>query len=214
MEPLTKPEARVLGALIEKQLSTPEYYPLTKNSLLAACNQKSNRTPVVHYGEEIVDAALAGLRRRDIARELHDSTARVPKYGHRANVLLDLDTPRAAIMAELLLRGAQTSGELRSRTSRMHGFESLEQVEAALAALAGRETPLAVQLPRRPGEREARWAHLLCGEPEDAAPTAGGADAEPGRGGRIEALEQEVAALREELATLRGEFEALRRQFE
>ncbi len=205
--PLSQEQTRVLGALIEKQLTTPEYYPLTLNALLAACNQKSNRQPVVAYDADTIQRALEALRGHGLAREIHDPAGRVPRFGHRANAVLGLDAPQVAVLCELLLRGPQTVSELRSRASRLHNFNSAAQVEEALAELAGREEgPLVRRLERRPGTREERWAHLLAGEPA-AESSVAPSPAQPTRTeleARVTRLEEEVARLRAELDELIG----------
>lgn len=161
---LTPEEARVVGALAEKQLTTPQYYPLTLNALVNACNQTSNRNPVVTYDDATVEAALKGLRDKGLARAVLSPGNRAPKYRHLLDEALALVPEEVAVMTVLLLRGPQTTGELRTRTERMYAFSSLEEVEAALERLATRhEEPLAEKLERQPGQKEARYAHLLGG---------------------------------------------------
>jgi len=203
-------ELRVLGVLLEKELSTPEYYPLTLNALVNGCNQSSNRAPVLHLDEAQVQAALDGLRDRHLAATVQGGGARTIKHAQRITDTLHLSVQEAALLAELLLRGPQTPGELRSRTTRMYAFQELEEVEAVLAVLAEAEPePLAVRLPRAPGMKESRHAQLLGGPVElaDTLPAAGLPVATPG-------LAAQVAALTEELARLRAEFEAFRAQFD
>lgn len=198
-------QARALGCLIEKQLSTPEYYPLTLNALVNACNQSSNRDPVMQLDEATVRAALEALRDLDLAWEVHGAGARVLKFEHR---LADrLSVQEAAVLAELLLRGSQTPGELRNRATRMYAFADLGEVDAALGALAEAEPPFVQQLPRAPGTKEARWVQLLA--PTEAVPSAPPLPAAPGR---LQQLEDEVAELKSQLAQLRDDFEALRSQ--
>src|SRR2546423_10571636 len=200
---LNEVEARVLGALIEKQVTTPEYYPLTLNALTHACNQISNRDPVVSYDEQTVARALESLRDKKLARVVSTADGRVPKHRHVLNEVVELRAAELAVLCVLLLRGAQTVGELRGRTERLYSFSDLSYVEATLQALAERtDHPLVVKLPRQPGQKEARYAHLLSGpveveEPTRAAPTERSA----ARGGndRLAQLEDEVSALREEL---------------
>ena len=205
-EPTLDPmECRVLGCLVEKQLSTPEYYPLTLNALQNACNQSSNRDPVLRLEEEAIREALEGLRRRGLIFEVNVAGARVIKYEHRLEAVLDLSLQEAAILAELLLRGPQTPGELRNRCTRMYAFPDLKEVEAALELLA--EADIAASLPRQPGTKEARFAHRLGDQPQAAAAAA----PVPLRSAQ---LESEVAALREEFIQLRDAFEAFRKQFE
>jgi hypothetical protein len=207
-------QLRVIGVLIEKQLSTPEYYPLTRNALVAGCNQKSNREPVMQVGESEVGRTLDALRERDLVREVHDPSGRVPRYAHRINAAWELDGAQAAALCELMLRGPQTAGEIRNRSSRLIRFESVEQVEAILRELSERETPLTLLLPRQPGARERRWAHLLAGEPvadsrsapDPCEPAATHAETTAGSASRIENLEAEVAQLRTELDELRADY--------
>ncbi|MFW6255469.1 MAG: YceH family protein [Candidatus Sumerlaeota bacterium] len=220
---LSETELRVAGALVEKALTTPDYYPMTLNALVAACNQKSNRHPVVSYDDKTVARALEGLREKGFANRITSQDARVPKYQHNLPEKLDLDLPQLAVLCVLMLRGPQTVGELRGRTGRMHSFQSLEEVEQVLAALISREDqPLVKQLPRQPGRKESRYAQLLAGEPRtDTQPEAQAdmpletatqevlADA-----ARIEQLESDVARLEEELGELKQEFLAFRKQFE
>jgi uncharacterized protein YceH (UPF0502 family) len=227
-EPLSTHQLRVLGVLVEKQLSTPEYYPLTRNALLAGCNQKSNRDPVMQLGETPVVDALADLRRLDLAREIHDPSGRVPRYAHRINAVYDLDGEQAAVVCELILRGPQTAGEIRNRSARLTQFDSVEKVESILNELAERESPLAVLLERRPGARERRWAHLLGVAPRQAAPEpspaaaapepVASADHQPADApeslSRIEALEAEVVQLRAELEELRADYRQFKSQLE
>ncbi|MDX2153822.1 MAG: YceH family protein [Bryobacteraceae bacterium] len=154
-------EIRVLAALVEKDMATPEYYPLTLNALVNACNQKSNREPVTSLAEQAVAGALERLRRRGLAFELSGPGHRVPKHGQRLTEALNLGRREAALLCELMLRGPQTPGELRSRAERLHGFSDLEEVESVLRKLAETAPPRVILLPREPGTREARWAHLL-----------------------------------------------------
>ena len=210
-------EARVLGCLIEKELATPEYYPLTLNALTNACNQKSNRDPVMALVEADVVRALDSLRFQRLAHQSAEGV-RAAKYCHNLDGLLRLEPQELAILAELLLRGPQTVGELRGRTERMAAITDLAAAEEALTALAQRELPLVVLLPRQPGRKEQRYAHLLSGPPEvsDEHPLP----IEPARAQvlaeneRLAALESDVAALRGELADLRAQLAAFRAQFE
>ncbi len=205
LEPL---EVRVLGALMEKEVTTPEYYPLTLNSLVAACNQRSNREPVLVVQEEEVQDALERLRERGLIRDVSGAGHRVHKYGHRAGEAFNFDRREHALLCVLMLRGPQTVGELRGRTERMYAFDDLESVEAALGRLAERTPPLVVRLPRRPGEKESRYAHLLGGEVEvtpGAPQPVGAARLGP---------EERISRLEEEVANLRRQFEEFRRSFE
>jgi uncharacterized protein YceH (UPF0502 family) len=160
-------QARVLGSLSEKDLATPEYYPLSLNALLNACNQKTNREPVVQYDEVTVRAALAGLAERGWVREVFEPGSRVPKYSHCLVEKFELRRSEQAVLTVLLLRGPQTPGELRTRADRLYDFPDLDSVLTALRRLSEREpAPLVRQLPRQPGMKESRWAHLLCGDVE------------------------------------------------
>lgn len=201
-------ECRVLGCLLEKQLSTPDVYPLSLNGLLNACNQSSNRDPVLALTEPDLQAAVAALIARSLAEHW---PGRVLKIAHTAKPTWNLSVQEAALLAELLLRGPQTPGELRTNTRRMYAFPDLEEVEGCLAVLMEAEPPLVVRLPRSPGAREARVAHLLSGPVEAAAAPPG--ESLPARAGRLEQLEAEVTDLRGDLAELRTAFEAFKAQF-
>jgi len=214
-------EARVLGTLIEKAVTTPDYYPLTLNSLTAACNQKSNRDPVMALEETQVVRALDHLRDKGLAVQKTLVDARVPKYGHTIEQRVELSPAERAALCVLLLRGPQTPGEVRGRTGRLHEFAELAEVETTLDGLASRpDGPFVSKLPRQPGRREHRYAHLLCGAVEvDAAEVAGPAPEPATRAVRAEderivALEQEVAALHDAVAELRQRFADFARQFE
>src|SRR5688500_17641278 len=216
--PLDAVAVRVLGALIEKQLTTPDNYPLTLNALTAACNQTSNRDPVMNLDEATVLSSLDVLARHALARAVHKSDSRALRYRHLMLETFHLHQPELAVMCVLMLRGPQTSGEIRTRTTRMSEFVELAHVEITLEALITLSPqPLVVQLPRLPGQKEVRYAHLLSGEPE-IADTPAALDvsvAEPrARNDRIEALEHDVAALRAELAELRAQLEEFRREFQ
>ncbi len=214
---LSPVEVRVLGALIEKELTTPEYYPLSLNALTNACNQKSNRDPVLVLEETEVVRALDGLRFKGLALQSSEG-GRVPKYAHSATGKLHLDPAELAVLCELLLRGPQTLGELRSRCERMHPFADLGAVETVLNELAERQEALVAKLPRQPGRKENRYGQLLGGPTEFAAesePVAEPATLQVrGENQRLATLEEEVALLRQELADLRDDFAAFRRQFE
>lgn len=219
---LSPNEARVLGALVEKEITTPDYYPMTLNALTVACNQKSNRDPVLSLSENDVVQAFDEARKKALARMVEAGASRVPKYRHRLAETLQLTLPQLAILCELLLRGAQTLGELRSRAERMHPFSSLTEVEAVLAELSSAEhpatalagTPLVVRLPRQAGQKEARYTHLLCGVPTAQEPFASVSSATNADAERLHALEEEVSALKQELSALREDFYALKRQLE
>lgn len=213
-QPLTDVEVRVLGSLIEKQLTTPEYYPLTLNALTAACNQKSNRDPVVNYDDTTILAAIDSLRDRNLVYLYYGSTSRAVKYKHMVNSVYELGPAGVAVMAVLFLRGAQTIGELRERTGRLHEFSGLGEVQETLDELARRDEPLVVKLERQPGQKEARFAHLLSGEVDAAAVAAPAASVAVAADGRIEKLEKEVESLRAELLSFRETFDKFRKQFE
>ena len=210
---LTALEARILGALIEKEITTPEYYPLTLNGLLAACCQKNNREPVMALGADEVEQALAGLQYdKKLVGTYSGVGSRVVKYTHRLIETLGVDTPELALLCELLLRGPQTPGELRGRASRMHPFASPAEVKIALDGLAARQPdPYVVELPRAAGCKENRYAHALGDVPAvdlAAAPRAAAApvrERAPGGEDRIRALEERIAALEARLAALRPE---------
>ena len=178
MEPLTSEELRIVACLVEKQLTTPDSYPLTENAVVAACNQLSNRNPVVAYDTNTVRVTLTGLRQRGLARVIHTPGARVPKHRHILDEALKLSEGEVSLLAVLALRGPQTVGELRTRTERMHEFTSLSEVEEVLEGLGARDEPLVVRLERQPGQKEARYAQLIGG-PVDAAYTTSAA---PGSG--------------------------------
>ncbi|HYO84637.1 MAG TPA: YceH family protein [Bryobacteraceae bacterium] len=199
-------DVRVLGCLIEKDLATPEYYPMTLNALVNACNQKSNRDPVVNFDEELVDRGLESLRARGLVSVLTGGGNRVPKYGHRIGERLNLGRRELALLCELMVRGPQTPGELRGNAARMHRFSDPEEVEACLRALSEHPTgPLAVQMSRQPGRKEARYGHLLAGQPDEGTPVTAQRVTEPGGAleARLSTLEQEVQRLSEELRSLR-----------
>ena len=209
-------ETRVLGALIEKEITTPEYYPLSLNALTNACNQINNRDPVVLYSDQQVLRAVESLRDKRLASAISGGDSRVVKYGHKAAAALELQRPEIAVLCVLLLRGPQTVGELRTRTGRMHEFASLADVQTTLQALSARAEPLATVLPRQAGTKEPRYAHLLAGEiitiPSTTEPPF--STPAPASPDRISQLETEVASLRTELADLRQQFTAFRKQLE
>jgi uncharacterized protein YceH (UPF0502 family) len=209
-------EVRVLGALVEKQVTTPEYYPLTLNSLTLACNQKNNRSPVTSYTEEEVARALESLREKNLAYVFYGSTSRVPKYKHVLPEVMHLSLPELAIMCVLLLRGPQTTGELATRAFRLHEFAGLEEVDATLNSLISREPDaLVTRLPRQPGQKEVRYAHLLSGEVSDVANPEVAPTRSRGRDNdRVAALEAEVETLKAEVGMLKKQFEIFKKQFE
>lgn len=202
-------ETRVLGSLVEKDITTPEYYPLTLNALINACNQKSNREPAVSYDEDTVADAIDSLREKHLVGVLTGGSNRVPKYSHRLGERLNLGRRETAILCELMVRGPQTVGELKDRAGRMHRFSDIEEVESCLRGMAEYSGgPLVTQLARQPGRKEARYAHLLSGEApadepathESAAPRVSG-----GMEARVSALESEVRELREQFARIQRE---------
>ncbi len=207
---LTRTEARVLGSLIEKEITTPEYYPLSLNALLAACNQKSSREPVMTISEEEARGALRSLEDAELVSVDHGS--RVQRYEHRARTVFQLRRDETAILALLLLRGPQTPGELRSRADRLHAFEDIGAVSSALARMAApaeqRAEPIVVQLPRQPGMKEQRYAHTLGDPAELASPlalvAAGSVTAQEDLSERVARLEAEVAELRSIVERLSG----------
>ncbi len=213
-EILTDTETRILGSLVEKQLTTPEYYPLTLNALIAACNQKSNREPVVSFDESTVTVALDRLRDRNLVYVFYGSTSRVPKYKHMVPSVYELEPSEVAVMCVMMLRGPQTLGELRGRTDRLYEFSGLGEVQETLDGLIRREDPLVVKLERLPGQKEARFAHLLNGEIDISSLPAPRSSAAPADPGRLEQLETEVSQLRSEVESLRATFDEFRKQFE
>lgn len=212
---LTETEVRVLGSLIEKQLTTPEYYPLTLNALVAACNQKSNRDPVVSYDENTVTTALDTLRDKNLVYTFHGSTSRVVKYKHMFPNVYEIDAAAVAVMDVLMLRGPQTVGEIRGRTDRLYDFSGLGEVQETLDKLAHRDEPLIVRLERQVGQKDARYAHLLSGEIDIASlPVARERTAAGGQSERVDALVAEIESLKSDLASFREEFAEFRKQFD
>jgi uncharacterized protein YceH (UPF0502 family) len=241
---ITDVEARVLGALVEKEITTPEYYPLSLNALVNACNQKSNREPVMNLDEDAVVAAMRGLEKKEFAGAANTTDSRVRKYEHRLQEVFNFTRPETAVLCVLLLRGAQTPGEIRGRAERLHHFEALEDVQLALGRLMKREPVMAAVLPRQPGTKESRHLELMSGEVgafaagaakstaarsegfsqyvENGAPAVrrqaeapgDGATAAAKEGGRVARLEAEVAELRGEIAALKAQFAEFRKQFE
>lgn len=215
---LSSVEVRILGVLIEKEHTTPDYYPLTMNGLLAACNQKSNRDPVMQLDESTVMRALDHLRDQNLARSVKMADSRVMKYEENLAGTYDLTLQETAVLGVLMLRGAQTPGELRGRTNRIYPFEDLGEVQVAIDALMEREAgPLVARLPVQPGRKEARYAHLLSGEPDVPAEEERvivAAHSEGRHNNDVAALQEQVAALTEEVAELRQQFETFKSQFE
>jgi uncharacterized protein len=222
--PLDATGVRVLGSLIEKQITTPANYPLTLNALTAACNQSSNRDPVLALEEAAVLDSLEDLTRRSLVRSVYRSDSRAKRYRHLMPEALNLHDAETAVMCVLMLRGAQTVGEIRTRTARLFEFRDLAHVEVTLQTLMNLTVPLVAQLPRQAGQKEVRYAHLLAGEPEpDAMRTEDGATLRgpddtaapaPAAPSRLDVLEQDVASLRTELAEVRALLEDFRREFE
>jgi uncharacterized protein YceH (UPF0502 family) len=212
-------EVRVLGSLVEKQVTTPEYYPLTLNALTLACNQKNNRNPVTSYDESMVGQALQTLREKNLVYVFHGSTSRVPKYKHVMPEVMHLSAPELAIMCVLMLRGTQTPGELRGNASRLYEFSGLEEIQQTLDGLISREPEsLAMRLPRQQGQKEARFAHLLSGPVDVDAiiveQPAKVSSARQSQSERIDKLEEEVAMLSATMEKLQEQFEKFKQQFE
>ncbi|HET9695478.1 MAG TPA: YceH family protein [Terriglobales bacterium] len=213
---LNAAEGRVLGSLIEKDITTPDYYPLSLNALMNACNQKSNRDPVMELDESAVRDAIEGLREHRLAGPTSSADSRVTKYEHRLQEVFNLQRGETAVLCVLLLRGPQTPGELRGRTERLHRFESLDDVQSTLQRLIQRDQPLVKVLPRQPGTKEARYVHLLAGDVEGlesqastGASSASGADAD-----RVARLEEEVAQLRQEVSELKQQLSEMKKVFD
>jgi uncharacterized protein YceH (UPF0502 family) len=215
---LSEAEVRVLGSLAEKQVTTPDYYPLTMNALVHACNQISNRDPVVQYDERQVSEAVDALRLKNLVYIFYGAESRVPKYKHMMREVLQLSPAELAALCVLMLRGPQTVGEVRGRTGRMYEFADLREAEATLDGLSQRDDPLVAKLPRQAGRKEARYAHLLSGQPtveEEAEGQPASAAAPRARDPeRVARLEAEVERLSSELAEMRRRFEEFRKQFE
>jgi uncharacterized protein YceH (UPF0502 family) len=204
---LNRVEVRVLGALLEKEAATPDYYPLSLNALCAACNQKSSREPVMSLAEDSVLAALDSLRAKGLGLVISGADHRVPKYAHRLGEVFNFDRREQGVLCLLMLRGPQTVGELRGRTERLYAFDDLAGVETTLHRLMERTPPLVAKLARQAGEKEPRFAHLLAGEVEVAGPPAALAE-------RPSPLEERITRLEAEVAELRRQFEEFRRSFE
>jgi uncharacterized protein YceH (UPF0502 family) len=228
---LTEIEARILGALIEKEITTPEYYPLSLNALVNACNQKSNRAPEMHLDDDSALQALRTLEQKGLAGKGDNMDGRVKKYEHRLADAFNFTRPETAVLCELLLRGPQTPGELRSRAERMHHFDDLDAVNSTLRHLIERDPPLAKLLPRQPGTKEARYTHLLSGDVTIAAQsefaaspsaksviafpsTAASVAPVPSTVDRVTVLEQKVSTLQQEISELKQQLANFRKQFE
>lgn len=210
MEILSPEEVRVIGSLIEKEHNTPEYYPLTINSLTNACNQKSSRNPVVNYDELFVELTVGKLRDKKLISKVTGPDQRVPKYKHVFTEFYNLTKPQVAVLCILFLRGAQTIGEIRSRSYRIYEFKDLSETEQTLEELINKEeSPFVIKLPKDSG-RENRYTHLFCGEPEKPVEQSNA----PAIEDRVAALEEEAAALKEMYTTLKDEFEKFKKAFE
>ncbi|HJW94176.1 MAG TPA: YceH family protein [Thermoanaerobaculia bacterium] len=197
-------EVRILGSLAEKQLTTPEYYPLTLNALVAACNQKSNREPVMELSESDVQRALDRLQDEKLVWKVMGG--RAVRYDHNLDALWHIDRPAKALLTLLFLRGPQTAGEMRGRSDRLHSFDSVSDAESKLQEMASHPEPLVKRLPRRPGQKEERWAHLAGGAVIDDAPVAAAESASDSReplSARVQRLEEQVASLTAELHALK-----------
>jgi uncharacterized protein len=207
---LSAPAVRALGSLLEKETTTPEYYPLSLLALTNACNQRSSRNPVMDLGEDEVRTALSELEEAGLAAPVRGNESRVTKYAHHIGEVFNLRRGELAVLCVLLLRGPQTPGELRSRTERMHAFAGMDEIEATVQQLVRREPPLARPLPREPGTREVRYVHLLSSlaEPPTATPTQSH-EMQDHPADRIAALESEVAELRGRLSSLEEKFTQL-----
>jgi uncharacterized protein YceH (UPF0502 family) len=215
VDPLSDVEVRVLGSLIEKDITTPDYYPLSLNALVNACNQKNNREPVMTLDEDAVRTALESLQRQRLAGPASGADGRVTKYEHRLQEVFNFDRREIAILCVLLLRGAQTPGELRGRAERMYRFEALDDVVATLDRLSQRQPPLVAVLPRQPGTKESRYMHLFSGDapPVEVAHTRALASLSTDDD-RVVQLEGDVAELKREIAEMKEQLAAFRRQFE
>jgi uncharacterized protein len=213
---LTETETRVLGSLVEKEITTPDYYPLSLNALINACNQKSNRDPVMNLNENEVRDALDSLNVKGLAGARSTAESRVTKYEHRLQEVFNFGRRETAVLCVLLLRGPQTPGELRGRTERMYRFGELDEVQSTLQHLIQREPPLVKMLPRQPGTKEPRYVHLLAGDVETWEPpaTLAAAAGSPAEAERIVRLETELTSLRAEVDDLKQQFTDFRKQFE
>jgi uncharacterized protein YceH (UPF0502 family) len=212
-------EVRILGCLFEKGTTTPDYYPLTLNALVNACNQKSNRNPVVAYEETSVVRGLESLQEKGLSEKIYKTDSRVPKYQHLFIKKFNLSLPEAAVLCVLMLRGPQTAGEIRGRTERLYKYSGLKEVEEVLTGLMNREQPMVIKLPRQAGRKESRYMHLLSGEPEiteteTPLPEEAATQRVRAENERIATLEKEVAVLRSELDNLKQEFKKLKSEFE
>jgi uncharacterized protein YceH (UPF0502 family) len=214
---LNSTEVRVLGSLIEKDITTPDHYPLSLNALVNACNQKNNRDPIMTLDEDSVRHALGSLQEKRLAGPAGGADSRVTKYEHRLQEVFNFDRREIAIVCVLLLRGPQTPGELRGRSERMYHFETLDDVQSTIQRLTDRQPSLVKILPRQPGTKESRYIHLFGDIPADDAtplPAPRHASASAHDDSRIAAVEEDVASLRTEVAELRQQLSDLKKQFE
>jgi uncharacterized protein YceH (UPF0502 family) len=212
---LTEEEVRVLGSLIEKQVTTPEYYPLTMKSLVAACNQRSNRHPVVSYDEQVAEQAMNGLRDKKLGWVIKKSDSRVLKYGHIFSEVFHLTPPQTAAMCVLMLRGPLTPGEIRSTAGRLYDFKDLAEVDDTLNGLINNDQgAMIVMIARQPGQKEARYAQLLAGEIDVNEIQTSASYYQPSSGPSVAGMEEEISALRREIQDLRDEFYEFKKQFE
>lgn len=212
-------EVRILGCLIEKENTTPDYYPLTLNSLVSACNQKSNRNPIVSYDETTVVRGLDGLQDKGFSEKIYKADSRVPKYQHLFTKKFNLSRSEIAVLCVLMLRGPQTAGEIRGRSERIYKFDGLNEVDEAINSLTHKEQPMLTKLPRQPGRKESRYMHLLAGEPDITEHDKNIADEAAtlqvrSENERIAVLENEMAALRRDFDNLKKEFMDLKSQFD
>ncbi len=214
MNLLTFEETRIIGSLIEKELTTPEYYPLTVNSLKNACNQKSNRDPVVSFDESLIEATLENLRNKTFVARVTGSDIRVPKYRQIFTEEMKFSPEEIAVVCVLMLRGPQTPGEIKSRSGRLFNFENLEQVNEVLLNLMNKEEPLVIKLPRQTGMKESRYAHLLSGEPDIEALSNNEPESASIESEKIATLEEKVESLWKEISELKEEFNNFKKQFD
>ncbi len=215
---LNQIEIRIIGSLIEKEIATPEYYPLTLNSLVNACNQKSSRDPVVNYDETIVENTINSLREKRLVRRVTGDDMRVPKYRQTFTEEINLSSDETALICVLMLRGTQTPGEIKSRTNRLYNFENLNSIHETLEKLSKRESPLVKKLPRQAGMKEARYAHLLAGEEildyNEFPAVAAGTDGSDSKNDLINSLQEEIKMMRNDLNLLKEQFLKFKKQFE
>ncbi|HEV7217466.1 MAG: YceH family protein [Terriglobales bacterium] len=214
---LTAVEARVLGSLIEKDITTPDYYPLSLNALVNACNQKNNRDPVVTLDDNTVRGVLDSLQQKRLAGPTSSADSRVTKFEHRFQEVFNFTRAETAVLCVMLLRGPQTPGELRGRTERLHRFEDLTDVQSTLQRLMQRDPPLVTMLSRQPGTKESRYMHLLSGDLEDAAPPSAPSFSSSSffsEENRLTTLEEEVSRLKKELDDVKQQLSTFRKQFE